>query len=70
MKYVRFGVIAKIELVDNVESCDLVSECSALNEYVKEAMRYHLLPFRRSALQSPRTIPRSVFTVSQFVVRN
>lgn len=54
--------------MDNVEVCSLVSECSEMSEYIKEAIRYHLLPFRRSVLQSGRTIPRSAYKVSLIVV--
>ena len=45
-------------LADHVESNSLLKDDRECQELVMEAMKYHLLPERRSTLQSTRTQPR------------
>ena len=45
-------------LADHVETNSLFREDTECRELIMEAMKYHLLPERRLALQSIRTKPR------------
>ena len=45
-------------IADHVESNPIFREDRVCQELIVEALKYHLLPERRSALQSPRTRPR------------
>ena len=52
-------------IADHVESNPIFREERVCQELIVEALKYHLLPERRSTLQSPRTRPRKS-TVSLF----
>lgn len=45
-------------IADHVESNPIFREDRVCQELIVEALKYHLLPERRSTLQSPRTRPR------------
>lgn len=64
MRYVRFPLISQHDLVDKVDGCPSLEGISEINELTREAIRYHLLPYRKSILQNSRTIPRSTYQVS------
>ena len=45
-------------IADQVESNPLLKDDRSCQDLIMEAMKYHLLPERRLALQSTRTKPR------------
>lgn len=45
-------------IVDHIETIPLFRDSRECRELIMEAYKYHLLPERRSMLQSPRTCPR------------
>ncbi|UYV64104.1 KLHL4 [Cordylochernes scorpioides] len=55
-------------LTDHVESNPLFHEDRGCQELLLEALKYHLLPERRLALQSPRTRPRKSTVGSLLIV--
>lgn len=55
-------------LTDHIGTNALFREDRACQELVMEALKYHLLPERRSALQSPRTHPRKSTVGTLYVV--
>nr|XP_039274709.1 kelch-like protein 26 [Styela clava] len=67
MRHVRFPLMTESQLVDQVEGSSYVNENAEVGELVREAVRYHLLPYRRSILQTPRTKPRTTFSVEGIV---
>uniref|UniRef100_H2ZB15 BACK domain-containing protein n=1 Tax=Ciona savignyi TaxID=51511 RepID=H2ZB15_CIOSA len=67
MRHIRFPFIPEGDLVDQVESCDYVINVPEVAELVREAVRFHLLIYRRSILQGPRTIPRTTFKINAMI---
>lgn len=55
-------------LTDHIETNVLFKENRECQELILEALKYHLLPERRSALQSPRTKPRKSTVGDMYVV--
>ena len=45
-------------IADHVESNSVLHEDKECQALIMEALKYHLLPERRSSFQSPRTKPR------------
>ena len=55
-------------MTDHIETNNLFKEDRDCQELILEALKYHLLPERRSALQSSRTKPRKSTVGSLYVV--
>ena len=56
--YIRLPLLSRECLMTRVETEDLVRNTPNCKDLLIEAMKYHLLPEQRSALQSPRTVCR------------
>ncbi|KAK3881543.1 hypothetical protein Pcinc_014015 [Petrolisthes cinctipes] len=65
---VKLPLLSPQFLTDHIGTNALFSEDRACQELVMEALKYHLLPERRSALQSPRTHPRKSTVGTLYVV--
>lgn len=57
--HVRFPLMRAAELVDSVQTLDLMLEDERCRRLLLEAFSYQVLPFRQHALQSPRTAVRA-----------
>lgn len=55
-------------MTDHVELDPLLKENNTCRNLIMEAMKYHLLPERRSLLHSPRTRPRKSTVGHLFVI--
>ena len=55
--WVFFGPVLQF-IADHVETNPLFREEKECQALIMEALKYHLLPERRSSFQSPRTKPR------------
>ncbi|KAL0275567.1 UNVERIFIED_CONTAM: hypothetical protein PYX00_003381 [Menopon gallinae] len=58
LSYVKLPLLSPSFIVDHIESNPLFHNNPKCRELIMEAFKYHLLPERRSMLQSPRTFPR------------
>lgn len=67
MRHIRFSLMNESQLIDNVEGSAIVSEVPEVREYVREAVRFHLLPYRRSICQNERCVPRTAIQVDAIV---
>ncbi|KAM6218705.1 kelch-like protein 26 isoform 1-T1 [Rhynchocyon petersi] len=57
--HVRFPLMRPSELVDSVQTLDLMVEDALCRRYLLEAFNYQVLPYRQHEMQSPRTVLRS-----------
>uniref|UniRef100_A0A803YJ52 Kelch like family member 26 n=1 Tax=Meleagris gallopavo TaxID=9103 RepID=A0A803YJ52_MELGA len=57
--HIRFPLMKSSELVDNVQTFDIMVEDVLCRQYLLEAFNYQILPFRQHEMQSPRTTIRS-----------
>ncbi|KAJ7308390.1 hypothetical protein JRQ81_008931 [Phrynocephalus forsythii] len=57
--HIRFPLMKSSELVDSVQTLDLMVEDVLCRQYLLEAFNYQILPFRQHEMQSPRTAIRS-----------
>ncbi|NXF35131.1 KLH26 protein, partial [Nyctibius bracteatus] len=57
--HIRFPLMKSSELVDNVQTLDIMVEDVLCRQYLLEAFNYQILPFRQHEMQSPRTTIRS-----------
>ena len=55
---VRLPLLSPQYIADNIENQPLLQDDADCHHLILEAMKYHLLPERRSLLQSTRTCPR------------
>ena len=55
---VRLPLLSPQYIADNIENQPLLQDDAECHHLILEAMKYHLLPERRSLLQSTRTCPR------------
>ena len=58
LSLVKLPLLSPQFIADHIESNPIFREERLCQELIVEALKYHLLPERRSALQSPRTRPR------------
>ncbi|XP_069189619.1 kelch-like protein 5 isoform X2 [Procambarus clarkii] len=65
---VKLPLLSPQFLTDHIETNSLFKEDRECQELILEALKYHLLPERRSTLQSPRTKPRKSTVGDLFVV--
>ncbi|XP_076062462.1 kelch-like protein 5 isoform X1 [Oratosquilla oratoria] len=65
---VKLPLLSPQFITDHIETNTLFKEDRACQELILEALKYHLLPERRSTLQSPRTKPRKSTVGSLYVV--
>ncbi|KAK1806024.1 hypothetical protein P4O66_013066 [Electrophorus voltai] len=59
LQHVRFPLMRSSELVDSVQTVDVMVEDVLCRQYLLEAFNYQILPFRQHEMQSPRTAIRS-----------
>ncbi|KAJ7427322.1 Kelch-like protein 26 [Willisornis vidua] len=57
--HIRFPLMKSSELVDSVQTLDIMVEDVLCRQYLLEAFNYQILPFRQHEMQSPRTAIRS-----------
>uniref|UniRef100_A0AAY4CY57 BTB domain-containing protein n=1 Tax=Denticeps clupeoides TaxID=299321 RepID=A0AAY4CY57_9TELE len=57
--HVRFPLMRSSELVDSVQTVNIMVEDMLCRQYLLEAFNYQILPFRQHEMQSPRTVIRS-----------
>ncbi|MBN3302950.1 KLH26 protein, partial [Amia calva] len=57
--HIRFPLMKSSELVDSVQTVDVMVEDVLCRQYLLEAFNYQILPFRQHEMQSPRTMIRS-----------
>ncbi|XP_036884816.1 kelch-like protein 26 isoform X1 [Sturnira hondurensis] len=57
--HIRFPLMHSSDLVDSVQTLDLMVEDVLCRQYLLEAFNYQVLPFRQHEMQSPRTVVRS-----------
>ncbi|XP_012683714.1 kelch-like protein 26 isoform X3 [Clupea harengus] len=57
--HVRFPLMRSSELVDSVQTVDIMVEDVLCRQYLLEAFNYQILPFRQHEMQSARTLIRS-----------
>nr|XP_058148736.1 LOW QUALITY PROTEIN: kelch-like protein 26 [Dasypus novemcinctus] len=57
--HIRFPLMRSAELVDSVQTLDLMVEDAHCRQFLLEAFSYQVLPFRQHEMQSPRTAVRS-----------
>ncbi|XP_065508657.1 kelch-like protein 26 isoform X2 [Caloenas nicobarica] len=57
--HIRFPLMKSSELVDSVQTLDIMVEDVLCRQYLLEAFNYQILPFRQHEMQSPRTTIRS-----------
>ncbi|XP_072555875.1 kelch-like protein 26 isoform X1 [Paramormyrops kingsleyae] len=57
--HVRFPLMRSPELVDSVQTEDIMVEDVQCRQFLLEAFNYQILPFRQHDMQSPRTAIRS-----------
>ncbi|GFY57250.1 kelch-like protein 5 [Trichonephila inaurata madagascariensis] len=67
LEMIRLPLLSPQYLTDHIENNPLLKEHSHCRNLIMEAMKYHLLPERRSLLHSPRTRPRKS-TVGSLIV--
>nr|UZC49405.1 kelch-like protein [Carassius auratus]WEX30209.1 Kelch-like protein 26-A [Carassius auratus] len=60
--HVRFPLMQSSELVDSVQTVDIMVEDVQCRHFLLEAFNFQILPFRQHELQSPRTSIRSDVT--------
>ncbi|XP_042622051.1 kelch-like protein 26 isoform X2 [Cyprinus carpio] len=60
--HVRFPLMQSYELVDCVQTVDIMVEDVQCRHFLLEAFNYQILPFRQHEMQSPRTSIRSDVT--------
>lgn len=65
---VRLPLLSPQFLTDHIETNSLFKEDRECQELILEALKYHLLPERRSTLQSARTKPRKSTVGTLYVV--
>ncbi|MPC09491.1 Kelch-like protein 5 [Portunus trituberculatus] len=68
LSLVKLPLLSPQFLTDHIETNVLFKENRECQELILEALKYHLLPERRSALQSPRTKPRKSTVGDMYVV--
>ncbi|XP_063857552.1 kelch-like protein 5 isoform X4 [Scylla paramamosain] len=68
LSLVKLPLLSPQFLTDHIETNALFKENRECQELILEALKYHLLPERRSALQSPRTKPRKSTVGDMYVV--
>ncbi|XP_050701182.1 kelch-like protein 5 isoform X2 [Eriocheir sinensis] len=68
LSLVKLPLLSPQFLTDHIETNSLFKEDRECQELILEALKYHLLPERRSALQSPRTKPRKSTVGDLYVV--
>ncbi|XP_068599513.1 kelch-like protein 26 [Brachionichthys hirsutus] len=59
LRHVRFPLMHSSELVDSVQTVDIMVEDVLCRQYLLEAFNYQILPFRQHEMQSSRTLIRS-----------
>ncbi|XP_036022318.1 kelch-like protein 26 isoform X1 [Onychomys torridus] len=59
LRHVRFPLMQPAELVDSVQTLDVMLDDALCRQYLLEAFSYHVLPCRQHDMQSPRTAVRS-----------
>ncbi|KAE8294043.1 Kelch-like protein 26 [Larimichthys crocea] len=57
--HIRFPLMRSSELVDSVQTVDIMVEDVLCRQYLLEAFNYQILPFRQHEMQSSRTLIRS-----------
>ncbi|XP_032172353.1 kelch-like protein 26 [Mustela lutreola] len=57
--HIRFPLMRSSDLVDSVQTLDIMVEDVLCRQYLLEAFNYQVLPFRQHEMQSPRTVVRS-----------
>ncbi|KAB0406644.1 hypothetical protein E2I00_018650 [Balaenoptera physalus] len=57
--HIRFPLMRSSDLVDSVQTLDIMVEDVLCRQYLLEAFNYQVLPFRQHEMQSPRTAVRS-----------
>ncbi|KAG7230668.1 hypothetical protein INR49_025385, partial [Caranx melampygus] len=57
--HVRFPLMRSSELVDSVQTVDIMVEDVRCRQYLLEAFNYQILPFRQHEMRSSRTLIRS-----------
>lgn len=65
---VKLPLLSPQFITDHIETNPLFREDRACQDLIMEAMKYHLLPERRSMLQSPRTRPRKSTVGDLFII--
>ncbi|XP_071540129.1 kelch-like protein 5 isoform X2 [Panulirus ornatus] len=68
LSLVKLPLLSPQFLTDHIETNSLFKENRECQELILEALKYHLLPERRSTLQSPRTRPRKSTVGDLYVV--
>lgn len=68
LSLIKLPLLSPQFIADHVESNTIFREDRVCQELIVEALKYHLLPERRSSLQSPRTRPRKSTVGSLFTV--
>lgn len=58
LSLVKLPLLSPQFITDNIETNSIFKEDRVCQDLIMEALKYHLLPERRSTLQSPRTKPR------------
>ncbi|XP_008822755.1 kelch-like protein 26 isoform X3 [Nannospalax galili] len=57
--HIRFPLMQPAELVDSVQTLDVMVDDALCRQFLLEAFSYHVLPCRQHDMQSPRTAVRS-----------
>ncbi|KAF8791411.1 Kelch-like protein 5 like protein [Argiope bruennichi] len=68
LEMIRLPLLSPQYLTDHIENNPLLKENNHSRNLIMEAMKYHLLPERRSLLHSPRTRPRKSTVGSLFMI--
>ncbi|XP_052278498.1 kelch-like protein 5 isoform X4 [Dreissena polymorpha] len=68
MSHIRLPLMSPQFIADNVETNPLFKDSKECQGLIMEALKYHLLPERRSSFQSPRTKPRKSTVGMMFAV--
>ncbi|XP_061094579.1 kelch-like protein 26 isoform X3 [Conger conger] len=59
LRHVRFPLMRSSELVDSVQTVDIMVEDVQCRQFLLEAFNFQILPFRQHEMRSPRTAIRS-----------
>ncbi|GIY05378.1 kelch-like protein 5, partial [Caerostris extrusa] len=68
LELIKLPLLSPQYLADHIENNPLLKESNHCRNLIMEAMKYHLLPERRSLLHSPRTRPRKSTVGSLFMI--
>ncbi|XP_067135228.1 kelch-like protein 5 [Centruroides vittatus] len=68
LSVVKLPLLSPQFIADHVEANPLFREDRMCQDLIMEALKYHLLPERRSMLQSPRTKPRKSTVGSLYII--